>query len=106
MKASYDEELAIHNGLAQYADDGNVVGAASVRGTDGLGILSSEILTFVRRPCPVKGKTTRLGPLWRVSKWHGGVVEPKHVWKLQTREPVDPTSFRIDGFNEERSENA
>jgi len=105
MKESYDEELAIHIGLDPYADDGNVVGVASARGTGRLGILSSEILTFVCRPCHVMGKTTRLSASWRAIKRHGGVVEPQHVWliyqhKLQTREPGDPiglliTSWRI-----------
>ena len=88
MKESYDEELAIHIGLNPYADDGNVVGVASARGTGRLGTLSSEILTFVCRPCPVMGKTTRLGSLWRVSKWHGGVVEPSmsENFKRENRE--------------------
>ena len=98
MKESNGEELAIHIGLDPYADDGNVVGVASVRGTDRLGILSSEILTFVRRPCPVMGKTTRLAASRRAAKRHGGVVEPKHVWKLQTREPGDPIGFRNDSW--------
>ena len=76
MKESYGEKLAIHIGLDPYADDGNVVGVAWVRGTDRLGILSSEILIFVCRPCPVMGKTTRLAASRRVAKRHGGVVEP------------------------------
>ncbi len=95
MKESYDEELAIHIGLDPYADDGNVVGVASARGTGRLGILSSEILIFVCRPCPVMGKTTRLAASWRAAKRHGGVVDPQHVRKLQTREPGGPISFRI-----------
>ena len=33
MKESYGEVLASHSGLEPYADDGNVVGVASVRGT-------------------------------------------------------------------------
>ena len=98
MKESYDEELATHIGLAPYADGGNVLGVASVRGTDRLGIWSSEILTFVRRPCNVMGKTTRLAASWRAIKRYGGVVEPKHVWKLQTREPGDPIGFHIDSW--------
>ena len=98
MKESHGEELAIHIGLDPCADDGNVVGVASVRGTDRLGILSSEIPIFVRRPCPVMGKTTRLAASRRAVKRHGGVVEPKHVWKLQTREPGDPIGFLIDSW--------
>ena len=88
MKESYEEGVASHLGLEPYADDGNVMGVASARGTGRLGILSSEILTFVCRPCPVMGKTTRLGSLWRVSKWHGGVVEPSmsENFKRENRE--------------------
>lgn len=37
MKESYDEELAIHIGLDPYAEDGNVLGVASARGTGRLG---------------------------------------------------------------------
>lgn len=33
MKESYGEVLASHSGLEPYADDGNVVGVASARGT-------------------------------------------------------------------------
>jgi hypothetical protein len=33
MKESYEKDLASHLGLEPYADDGNVVGVASVRGT-------------------------------------------------------------------------
>jgi hypothetical protein len=95
MKESYDEELAIHIGLDPYADDGNVVGVASARGTGRLVILSSEILIFVCRPCNVMGKATRLAASWRAVKRHGGVVEPQHVWKLQTREPGDPIGLLI-----------
>jgi hypothetical protein len=98
MKESHGEELATHIGLSPYADDGNVLGVASGRGTGRLGILSSEIPTFVCRPCNVMGKTTRLAASWRADKRHGGVEEPKHVWKLQTREPGDPIGFHIDSW--------
>jgi hypothetical protein len=33
MKESYGEDLASHSGPEPYADDGNVVGVASARGT-------------------------------------------------------------------------
>jgi hypothetical protein len=33
MKESYGEVLASHSGLEPYADDGNVVGVASAKGT-------------------------------------------------------------------------
>jgi hypothetical protein len=104
MKESYGEELATHIGLDPYAGGGNVLGVASARGTGRLGIWSSEILTFVCRPCNVMGKTTRLASLRRGVKWHGGVEEPQHVWKLQTREPGEPIGFPSAG-DWERSAN-
>ena len=57
MKESCKEDLANHFGLQPYAVDGNVEGVASVRGSVGQ-LSSSEILPFVCRPCPVKGKAT------------------------------------------------
>ena len=54
MKESYKEELAIHLVLKPYADDGNIVGVASVRGSVGQ-LLSSEILTFACRSCQGEG---------------------------------------------------
>lgn len=57
-------------------------------------LLSSEIITFACRPCPDMGKATRSPTLWRVDGRRGGVLDPVHVWKLQTREPGDPMGFR------------
>ena len=50
MKESYREDLASSSGLNPYADGGNDVGVASVRGDAGQP-LSSEIITLVCRSC-------------------------------------------------------
>ena len=50
MKESYREDLASSSGLNPYADGGNDVGVASVRGDAGQP-LSSDIITFVCRSC-------------------------------------------------------
>ena len=41
----------------------------------------------------VEGNTRHDDP-WPVVPRRGGVVDPVHVWKLQTREPGDPVGFR------------
>ena len=63
MKESYRESLASYSGLEPYAGDGNVAGVASARGNAGQP-LSSEIITFVCRSCPVKEKATSSLPLY------------------------------------------
>ena len=50
MKESYREDIASRSGLNPYADGGNAVGVASVRGDAGQP-LSSEIITLVCRSC-------------------------------------------------------
>ena len=55
MKESYREDLASSSGLNPYADGGNVVGVASVRGDAGQP-LSSDIITLVCRSCHVMEK--------------------------------------------------
>ena len=49
--------------------------------------------SVVCRLCNVMRKATRAIAIWRVIGRHGGVEEPEHVWKLQTREPGDPLIF-------------
>ena len=55
MKGSYRENLASSSGLNPYADDGNAVGVASVRGDAGQP-LSSDIITLVCRSCTDREK--------------------------------------------------
>ena len=50
MKESYREDIASSSGLNPYADGGNDVGVASVRGDVGQP-LSSEIIILVCRSC-------------------------------------------------------
>ena len=63
MKESYREGLASRSGLEPYADEGDLVGVASVRGNAGQP-LSSEIKTSVCRSCPDKEKATLSRPLF------------------------------------------
>ena len=64
MKESYEEELATRFGLLRRAGRGNTFGL-SVR-DEGLAgqPLSSEIFTFVCRPCSDKGKATPRASSW------------------------------------------
>ena len=58
MKVSCEEDLANHFGLCRRCEEGNNL-VLSVRARGSVGQLSSsEILPFVCRPCPVKGKAT------------------------------------------------
>ena len=95
MKESYGEELAIRIGLDPYAGGGNVLGVASGKGT--------------RRPAiELRNPHFRAPTLWcqgegnmqsrdmASDEQHGGVVEPRHAWKLQTREPGDPIRFHFN----------
>jgi len=63
MQESYREDLASHSGLEPYADEGNLVGVASVRGNAGQPS-SSEIITSVCRSCPDLEKATSSKPLF------------------------------------------
>ncbi len=62
MKESYRENLASSSGLGPYAGDGDIAGVASARGDAGQPS-SSEIILFVCRPCPDKGKAISSRPL-------------------------------------------
>ena len=58
MKVSCEEGLVNHFGLCRRCEEGNDL-VLSVRSRGSVGQLSSsEILSFVCRPCPVKGKAT------------------------------------------------
>lgn len=95
MKESYDEELATRIGPDPYAESGNVLGVASVTGTG-------------RRAIELRNHNFRASTLWcqgednmrnrdmASDQQHGGVVEPMHAWKLQTREPGDPIGLHFD----------
>ena len=59
MRESYEKDLASHLGLEPYAGDGNIPGVASGERYRQAGLLSSEIIPPVCRPCDVCGKATR-----------------------------------------------
>ena len=93
MKVSYEERLAIDFGLQRRCDCGNNV-ALSVRTGGNAGkLLSSEILTFVCRPCPDMGKATPA-----CSQNGKSMVDTAESFNLgmcgksKTREPGDPIS--------------
>ena len=92
MRESYREVLASHSGLEPYADDGNIVGVASVRGNAGRR-LSSEI-NISRADLVVSwGRQHWQSRYGRAVVGRGGVVEPVHAWTFQAREPGDPIGF-------------
>jgi hypothetical protein len=93
MKESYEQGLAGPLGPEPYADNGNVVGVAWARGTCRPGI---ELRNHHSRvpTLSFKWKATRDTTLRQVVSRRGGVVDPEHAWKLQSREPGDPVGFR------------
>ena len=94
MKVSYEENLADRFGLQRRGDSGNgIVLSVRTKGNAGQP-LSSEITPFVCRSCPDREKATSCVPLWQGARGHGGVYDPVHAWKFQTREPGGPVGFR------------
>ena len=94
MKESYSEVLARHAGPKPYADDGNVVGVASVEGT-GRPAIELRNPHFRAPTLWCQGEGDMRNRVLASDQQHGGVVEPEHAWKLQTREPGDPVSFHF-----------
>ncbi len=85
MKESYRENLASDSGLEPYAGDGDIAGVASVRGNAGQP-LSSEIITFACRSCPVLEKATSLVPLLGEAQAHAAESKPLRMRGLSKRE--------------------
>ena len=95
MENSYEESLASCFGLSQRGGEGNDT-VLSVCPEEHAGQpLSSEITISVCRSRPVTEKATSSFAFWRAFDGHGGVVDPVHVWKLQTRESGDPISTSV-----------
>ena len=96
MKESDGEELATHIGPDPHADGGNVVGVASVMGT---GRPAMELRNQVFRVSTRwwLWKDNMLDRVLASDSQHDGVVEPVHVWKLQTRIREIPLVFLLDG---------
>ena len=91
MKVSYEERLAIDFGLRRRCDCGNNV-VLSVRTGGSTGqLLSSEILTFVCRPCPDMGKATpHCSRNGKNSADTAESINLRMCGKSKTREPGGP----------------
>ena len=76
MKETYMEELAIHHGLEPYADCGNTMGVASVRGSVGQ-LLSSEIIISACRSSLGREKATPSPPLR--ARWRTDAAESENL---------------------------
>ena len=94
MKESYSEILARYAGPESYADGGNTVGVVTAGVHPGPEIeLRKQAVPLCRHPL-ARGRQHRPGRYWRDWGGRGGVEDLEHGWKLQTREPGDPTSLR------------
>lgn len=93
MKESYNEILARYVGPESYADRGNKVGVV----TAGVHLgLDMELRYQAFPECKhrgARGRQNQADRYWRGRFGLGGVEDPEHEWKLQTREPGDPTSL-------------
>ena len=91
MKVSYEERLAIDFGLRRRCDSGNNV-VLSVRTGGSAGqLISSEILTFVCRPCSVMGKATSTRSLFgKIGSDTAEFINLSMCGKSKTREPGGP----------------
>ena len=89
MKESYEEEIADHFGLNPDAGFGDKSGVATERGT-GRPAIELRNPNFRVPTLVLSGGRQHVAPRKRRAvQRHGGVAEPAHVWKLQTREPGD-----------------
>ena len=83
MKESYEKGLASRLSPDPYANDGNGVGVALVRGTRRPAIefrpVAIKGLIFACRPCKNVGKATRTIASRRVMVRRGGIIDPVHV---------------------------
>jgi len=92
MKFSYSEILAKNAGPESYAGGGNTMGVVTA-GVQ-LGAVS-ELRKQSQSECRHRrGSGRQYGGSrnWLDCLWFGGVKELMLGWKLQTREPGDPTS--------------
>ena len=94
MKESYSEILARYAGPESYADDGNIVGVVSAGVHPGPDIELRKQVLFECRHRLARGRQHQRGRNWQDRGGLGGVEDLEHGWKLQTREPGDPTSLR------------
>jgi hypothetical protein len=93
MKESYNEILAKNVGPESYADRGNTVGVVTA------GVRLGPDIELRKQAFPecrhrrASGRQHRQERYWRVPRGLGGVEDPGHGRKLQTREPGDPMSL-------------
>jgi len=93
MKESYSEIIARYAGPESYADDGNIVGVVTAGVHAGPAIeLRKQAVPMCRHPL-ARGRQHQSGRYWQDLVGRGGVEDLEHGWKLQTREPGDPTSL-------------
>ena len=96
MKESYSEIVARYAGPESYADDGNIVGVVTAGVHPGPEIeLRKQAVPLCRHPL-ARGRQHQPSRYRQDLVGRGGVEDPVHAWKLQTREPGDPVSFRSD----------
>ena len=93
MKESYNEILAKYVGPESYADGGNTVGVVTAGVHLGLGIELRKQVFLECRHLRSGGRQHRTGRYCQDLRGLGGVEDPEHGWKLQTREPGDPMSL-------------
>lgn len=94
MKESYSEILARYAGPESYADDGNTVGVVTAGVHPGPEIeLRKQAVPMCRHPL-ARGRQHQPSCDWQDLRGRGGVEDLEHGWKLQTREPGDPTGLR------------
>jgi hypothetical protein len=93
MKESYSEILARYAGPESYADRGNTLGVVTAGVHLGPEIeLRKQAVPMCRHPL-ARGRQHHSGRDWQDLNGRGGVEDLEHGWKLQTREPGDPTSL-------------
>ena len=94
MRESYSEILARYAGPESYADDGNIVGVVTAGVHPGPEIeLRKQVVPMCRHPL-ARGRQHPPSRDWQDLGGRGGVEDLEHGWKLQTREPGDPTGLR------------
>ncbi len=94
MKEPYSEILARYAGPESYADDGNIVGVVTAGVHLGPAIELRKQGVPMCRHALARGRQHQPGRYWQDLAGRGGVEDLEHGWKLQTREPGDPTSLR------------
>lgn len=93
MKESYDEIPARNVGPESYAVEGNLEGVVTARVQPGaVSELRNHGLSECRHP-RAGGRQHGHSRYGREDERFGGVEEPRHGWKPQTREPGDPVSL-------------